>query len=50
MPLPGGRVLGSRAVEPVCGAVGVALLALVIVGGYAGAQSAAPTTSPRRSS
>jgi hypothetical protein len=35
-PLPGGRALGSRAVEVVGGAIGVALLALVLVTGYAG--------------
>ena len=37
-PLPGGlgRVLGHRAVEIVGGVIGVALLALVLVAGYAG--------------
>ncbi len=35
-PLPGGRALGSRAVEVVGGALGVAILALVLVTGYAG--------------
>jgi hypothetical protein len=35
-PLPGGRALGSRAVEVIGGAIGVALLALVLVTGYAG--------------
>jgi len=37
-PLPGGagRVLGSRAVEISCGAIGVALLGLVMWAGYAG--------------
>ena len=35
-PLPGGRALGSRAVEIVGGAIGVAILALVLVTGYAG--------------
>ena len=40
-PLPGplGRVLGSRPVEIACGAIGVVLLALVIVAGLAGTQS-----------
>jgi hypothetical protein len=39
-PLPGlvGRTLGSRAVEVLCGAIGVALLALVVVSGLAGDQ------------
>ena len=35
-PLPGGRALGSRAVEIVGGVLGVAILALVLVAGYAG--------------
>jgi hypothetical protein len=35
-PLPGGRALGSRAVEVVGGVIGVAILALVLVTGYAG--------------
>jgi hypothetical protein len=35
-PLPGGRALGSRAVEVTGGAIGVAILALVLVTGYAG--------------
>jgi hypothetical protein len=37
-PLPGalGRVLGGRVVEALCGAIGVALLAVVIVAGYEG--------------
>ena len=40
-PLPGplGRVLGSRALETVCGAIGVALLALVVVAGLTGTES-----------
>jgi hypothetical protein len=40
-PLPGrlGRVLGSRALEAACGAIGVLLLVLVIVSGVAGTQS-----------
>jgi hypothetical protein len=40
-PLPGalGRVLGSRALEAVCGAIGVALLALVVVAGLTGTES-----------
>jgi hypothetical protein len=40
-PLPErlGRVLGSRALEAACGVVGVALLALVLVAGFAGTES-----------
>jgi hypothetical protein len=40
-PLPGslGRVLGSRALEAVCGALGVALLALMVVAGLTGTES-----------
>jgi hypothetical protein len=35
-PLPGGRALGSRAVEVLGGAFGVAILAVVLITGYAG--------------
>jgi hypothetical protein len=47
-PLPGGlgAVLGSRAVEVVCGAVGVALLVVVVVAGYAGRGSALDNLAP----
>jgi hypothetical protein len=45
-PLPFGRVVASRPVEVVCGAVGVALLALVIAGGYVGPQSGAGNFAP----
>jgi hypothetical protein len=47
-PLPGGvgRVLGSRAVEAVCGAIGVAVLALVIVAGYAGPDTPLDNFAP----
>src|SRR4051812_44088380 len=45
-PLPGGRVLGSRAAEIVCGAVGVALLVLTIVGGYVGVNTGADNFAP----
>jgi hypothetical protein len=38
-PMPGGRVLGSAVVEAACGAVGVVLLALVIVSGLAGTEN-----------
>jgi len=47
-PLPwgAGRVLGSRVVEVACGAIGVALLALVIVGGYVGPDAGADNLAP----
>ena len=47
-PLPGrlGRALGSRALEIVAGAIGVGLLALVLVAGYAGTQNAASNLAP----
>jgi hypothetical protein len=47
-PLPGGigRVLGSRAVEIVCGALGVAVLALVIVSGYVGPDTPLDNLAP----
>jgi hypothetical protein len=40
-PLPGrlGRILGSRALEMACGAIGVALLVLVVVAALAGTES-----------
>jgi hypothetical protein len=47
-PLPGplGRALGSRAVELAAGTTGVALLALVLVAGYAGTQNALSNIAP----
>ena len=47
-PLPGGigRVLGSRAVEALCGAVGVALLVVVVLAGYLGHGSALDNLAP----
>ena len=45
-PVPGGRLLGSRAVEIVCGAIGVALLALVLWAGYAGRQGPQDNLAP----
>jgi hypothetical protein len=47
-PLPGalGRALGSRALEIVTGAIGVALLALVVVAGYAGTQNSLSNIAP----
>lgn len=46
--LPGalGRALGSRTVEIAAGAIGVALLALVLVAGYAGTQNALSNIAP----
>ena len=47
-PLPGGvgRLLASRAVEVAAGALAVALLALVIVAGFAGSQNALSNIAP----
>jgi hypothetical protein len=45
-PLPGGRVLGSRAVEIVCAAIGLALLAIVVFAGYAGGGTALDNLAP----
>jgi hypothetical protein len=47
-PLPGGlgRVLGGRVLEVACGAVGVALLVLVIVAGYVGSASSFDNLAP----
>jgi hypothetical protein len=49
-PLPGGRIVTSRLVEVVCGAVGVALLAVTVWAGCSarstpGGRSAAPSAS-----
>jgi hypothetical protein len=35
-PLPGGRVLASRPVEALCGAIGIAVLVVIVLGGYLG--------------
>jgi hypothetical protein len=47
-PLPAGigRLLGGRAVEVLCGAIGVALLVVVIVAGYIGPDSAVDNLAP----
>jgi hypothetical protein len=47
-PLPWGigRVLGSRAVDVLCGAIGVALLVITIVGGYVGVNTGADNFAP----
>jgi hypothetical protein len=45
-PLPGGRAIGSRAVEIVCGLIGVVLLVVVIVGGYVGKNSTFANIAP----
>ena len=47
-PLPWGvgRALGSRPVEILCGAIGVALLVVTIYAGYAGVQSGANNFAP----
>lgn len=39
-------MLGSRALEAVCGAVGVLLLAVVVVSGLAGTQSPLDNFAP----
>ena len=45
-PLPGGAVLGSRPVEIVCGAIGVALLVVVVLAGYVGSGVALDNFAP----
>jgi hypothetical protein len=47
-PLPGGtgRVLGSRPVEIVCGAIGVLLLGVVVYAGFRGTQSPTANFAP----
>ena len=45
-PLPGGRAIASRAVEIVCGAIGVALLGVVLYTGLRGTQSPAANFAP----
>jgi hypothetical protein len=45
-PLPGSRFLTSRAVEIVCGAIGVSILVLVIYAGFAGEQSPSSNIAP----
>ena len=45
-PLPGGAVLGSRPVEVLCGAIGVALLVLVVLAGYFGSGIALDNLAP----
>jgi hypothetical protein len=45
-PLRGGRLLGSRAVEAACGAIGVALLALVVTAGLFGPENPSSNFAP----
>ena len=45
-PLPGGAVLGSRPVEILCGAIGVALLVVVVLAGYLGSGTALDNLAP----
>ena len=45
-PLPGGRVLASRVVEIVCGAIGIGLLGVVVYTGLEGTQSPAANFAP----
>jgi hypothetical protein len=44
--LPGGRVLGGRAVQALCGAIGVGLLVTTILAGYLGNASALDNFAP----
>ena len=44
--LPGGRILGGRPVEALCGLLGVALLVVVILAGYLGNDSALDNFAP----
>src|SRR5215210_1688036 len=46
LPFGIGRVLGSRVVEVLCGAIGVALLVIVIVAGYTGPGTALDNLAP----
>jgi hypothetical protein len=46
LPLGLGRLLGSRAVEALCGAIGVAVLVVVIAAGYTGGGSALDNLAP----
>jgi hypothetical protein len=45
-PLPGGAALGSRPVEVLCGAIGVALLVVVVLAGYVGSGVALDNFAP----
>jgi hypothetical protein len=45
-PLPGGRVLGSRALEVLLGAIGFALLVVTIAAGYIGPEDALSNFTP----
>jgi len=45
-PIPGGALIGSRAVEVVCGAIGVALLVIVLLAGYVGSGVALDNFAP----
>ena len=45
-PIPGGALIGSRAVEIVCGATGVALLIVVLLAGYVGSGVALDNFAP----
>lgn len=45
-PIPGGRAIASRPVEIACGAIGVALFALVLYAGFAGTQSGPENLAP----
>ena len=44
--LPGGAVLGSRPIEVLCGAIGVAVLVIVVLAGYLGSGIALDNLAP----
>lgn len=44
--LPGGRVVGGRAVEAVCGTLGTVALVVVLIAGFAGSDSALDNLAP----
>jgi hypothetical protein len=45
-PMPGGRVIASRPVQVLCGAIGVALLVVTILAGYLGSGTALDNWAP----
>jgi len=45
-PIPGGALIGSRAVEIVCGVIGIALLVIVLLAGYVGSGVALDNFAP----
>ena len=45
-PMPGGRVIASAPVQALCGAIGVGLLVVTILGGYLGPENALDNWAP----